>query len=85
MSTTTTTPEHQLLQDHVDARPVAADAATDRHAIVQLDPDHKIHLDRDNFNNSKTAEPHGGASRKLTNYFTFATQWFTQLLAWWLT
>ncbi|MFL6332471.1 MAG: phenylalanine 4-monooxygenase [Pyrinomonadaceae bacterium] len=42
MTTTTTTPEQQLLQDHVDARPVAAeaDAATDRHAIVQLDPNH---------------------------------------------
>jgi hypothetical protein len=52
---------------------------------VQLDPDHKIHLDRDNFDNSKTAEPHGRAASKLTNYFTFATQWFTQLLAWWLT
>src|SRR3954471_13867888 len=42
MNTTTTTPEQQLLQDHVDARPVAAeaDAAADRHAIVQLDPNH---------------------------------------------
>jgi phenylalanine-4-hydroxylase len=39
---TTTPPEHTLLQDHVDARPVAAetDAAADRHTIVQLDPDH---------------------------------------------
>ena len=41
MNTTTTRPEHTLLQDHVDARPVAAEAgAADRQAIVQLDPDH---------------------------------------------
>ena len=41
MNTTTLT-EHLLLQDHVDARPVAAepDAAADRNSIVRLDPDH---------------------------------------------
>ena len=40
---TTNTPEQTLLQDHVDARAVAAaeaGAAADRHTIVQLDPDH---------------------------------------------
>src|SRR5215207_1464494 len=39
---TTTTPKHPLLQDHVDARPVAAgsDATADRNSIVQLGPDH---------------------------------------------
>ena len=42
MMTTTTPPEHTLLQDHVDARPVAAatGATADRHTIVHLDPDH---------------------------------------------
>ena len=41
MTTTTTQPEHTLLQDHVDARPVAAETdAADRNTIVQLDPDH---------------------------------------------
>jgi len=40
--TTTTTPEHTLLQDHVDTRPVAAETgvAADRHSIVRLDPGH---------------------------------------------
>lgn len=39
---TTTLPEQTLLQDHVDARPVAAETepTADRHSIVQLDPDH---------------------------------------------
>jgi phenylalanine-4-hydroxylase len=41
-TTTERPPEHALLQDHVDARPVAAEAAApaDRNAIVQLDPNH---------------------------------------------
>ncbi len=40
--TTMTPPEQPLLQDHVDARPVAAEAeaAADRNSIVRLDPDH---------------------------------------------
>ena len=39
--TTTPPPELTLLQDHADARPVAAGTdAADRNSIVQLDPDH---------------------------------------------
>jgi hypothetical protein len=56
-----------------------------RIATVELDPDHKVLLDHDRFNNSKRAKPNSKAAWKLTNYFTFATQWLTQLLAWWLT
>lgn len=40
----------ELLQDHVDARPVVAGTpgpATDRNAIVQLDPDHPGFRDRE--------------------------------------
>jgi phenylalanine-4-hydroxylase len=42
MNTKTTTHEHALLQDHVDARPLAAqaEAVADRNSIVLLDPDH---------------------------------------------
>jgi phenylalanine-4-hydroxylase len=42
MNATITPPEHALLQDHADARAVAAetDAAADRNTIVRLDPDH---------------------------------------------
>jgi hypothetical protein len=50
---------------------------------AELDPDHKIHIDRDDFNNSYTAEVHGKAARKLTNYWLFMTQWLGQALAWW--
>jgi len=51
---------------------------------VEIDPDHKIHFDRNNFNNSSTAEANGKPARKLANYWTFASQLFAQLLAWWL-
>jgi hypothetical protein len=50
---------------------------------AELDPDHKIHIDHDDFNNSHTAEAHGKAARKLTNYWLFMTQWLGQALAWW--
>jgi hypothetical protein len=51
---------------------------------VEVDPDHKIYLDRNNFNNSRTAEPNGDPARKLSNYWTCISQVFAQFLAWWL-
>jgi hypothetical protein len=51
---------------------------------VEVDPDHKIYLDRNNFNNSRIAEPNGQPAGKLTNYWTCISQFFAQFLAWWL-
>jgi hypothetical protein len=51
---------------------------------VEVDPDHKINFDRNNFNNSQTAEPGAAPARKLTNYWTCISQFCAQLLAWWL-
>jgi len=51
---------------------------------VEVDPDHKIQFDRNNFNNSRTAEANGAPARKLTNYWTCIIQFFAQFLAWWL-
>ncbi len=50
---------------------------------AEIDPDHKVQIDGNNFNNSKTVEPDGQPARKLTNYWVFATQWIGQALAWW--
>jgi hypothetical protein len=50
---------------------------------AEIDPDHKILIDRDNFNNSRRAEANGKPARKLTNYWLFVTQWVGQALAWW--
>jgi len=50
---------------------------------VEIDPDHKIHIDRDNFNNSFVREPNSKPTQKLSNYWLFVTQWFSQAMAWW--
>ena len=45
--------------------------------------DHKILIDRNSFNNSRTAEPNGKPGHKITNYWLFISQWAGQALAWW--
>ena len=50
---------------------------------AEIDPDHKIFIDRDNFNNSFVVEPNPKATRKISNYWLFVTQWFSQAMAWW--
>jgi len=50
---------------------------------AELDPDHKIQIDRNDFNNSYTAEANSKPARKVSNYWMFATQWVSQALAWW--
>jgi len=52
-------------------------------ASAEIDPDHKIQIDRNDLNNSYTAEANGKPARKLSNYWQFATQWISQALAWW--
>ena len=50
---------------------------------AEIDPDHKIQIDRNDFNNSYAAEAHGKAARKLDSYWVFMTQWLGQALTWW--
>jgi hypothetical protein len=50
---------------------------------AEIDPDHKIQIDRNDFNNSYTAEANGKPARKVGNYWLFLTQWLGQALAWW--
>jgi hypothetical protein len=50
---------------------------------AEIDPDHKIQIDRNDFNNSYTAEANSKPARKVSNYWMFATQWVSQALAWW--
>ncbi len=50
---------------------------------AEIDPDDKIQIDRNDFNNSYTAEAHGKPARKVANYWLFAEQWLSQALAWW--
>jgi len=50
---------------------------------AEIDPDHKIQLDRNNFNNSHTMEANTKPARKVGNYWLFLTQWLSQFLTWW--
>ena len=52
-------------------------------ASVEIDPDHTIHLDRNNFNDSLVVEPNAKPTHKLSNYWLFVTQWVSQAMAWW--
>jgi hypothetical protein len=52
-------------------------------ASVEIDPDHTVHLDRNNFNNSFIVEPNPRPTYKLGNYWLFVTQWISQAIAWW--
>ena len=50
---------------------------------AEIDPDHKIYIDRNNFNNSFVLEPNSKPAQKVSNYWLFMTQWFGQAMAWW--
>jgi len=50
---------------------------------AEIDPDHKVLLDRNNFNNGKSTLP-GGATGKLANYWVALTQFFSQFISWWV-
>jgi hypothetical protein len=50
---------------------------------AEIDPDHKIQIDRNDFNNSYTDKVNAKPARKLENYWLFVTQCLGQVLAWW--
>jgi hypothetical protein len=50
---------------------------------AEIDPDHKILIDRNNFNNSYIVESNPKPTYKLSTYWLFLTQWVSQALAWW--
>ena len=49
---------------------------------AEIDPQHAVLLDRDEFNNSRTTQGSSKADKKLNNLFTFIDQWIGQILAW---
>ncbi|HWO32060.1 MAG TPA: M1 family aminopeptidase, partial [Candidatus Acidoferrum sp.] len=50
---------------------------------AEIDPDHTVQIDRNNFNNSYLAEPNGKATHKVANFWLFFTQVLSQALGWW--
>jgi hypothetical protein len=52
-------------------------------ASVEIDPNHTIQLDRDNFKTSRLVEPNPKPTKKISNYWLFVTQCISQAMAWW--
>ncbi len=50
---------------------------------AEIDPDHTVQIDRNNFNNSYRAEANGKPAHKLANYWLSITQLVSQALGWW--
>jgi hypothetical protein len=50
---------------------------------AEIDPDHTVQIDRNDFNNSYVVEANTKPTKKLSTYWLFATQWVSQALAWW--
>ena len=50
---------------------------------AEIDPDHSVQLDRNNFNNSFVVKENPRPANKLSNYWLFACQWIAQAMAWW--
>jgi len=50
---------------------------------AEIDPDHTVQIDRNDFNNSYTVEPHSKPAHKVANYWLFLTQLMSQALGWW--
>jgi len=50
---------------------------------VEIDPDHKVQIDRNDFNNSHVVEANSNPTHKLSTYWLFVTQWIGQAMAWW--
>jgi hypothetical protein len=50
---------------------------------AELDPDHTVQIDRNNFNNSYVVDENPKPTHKLSTYWLFVTQWIGQTIAWW--
>lgn len=50
---------------------------------AELDPDHTVQIDRNDFNNRFVVEGSGKPAHKLANYWLFVTQILSQALGWW--
>ena len=76
----------EKVREHWDGQSRWTRFSYDRKARVEsaeIDPDHRVQIDRNNFNNSYVVAPDLRPARKLSNYWLFLTQWFGQVLTWW--
>ena len=73
------------LREHWDGKDRWTRFSYDKKAKLvsaEIDPEHKVWLDVDFFNNSRLAHPDGSARRKLSNYWMTFWQVMAQVLGW---
>ena len=51
---------------------------------VEIDPDHKLQFNRDNFKSSYVVAANPAPARKLVHYWEFISQFLAQVATWWL-
>ncbi len=76
---------HETVNEHWDGRDRWIRYTYDKPAKVvsaEIDPEHKVWLDRNFFNNSMTEKDDTRATRKLNDLWIFGTECLSQLLAW---
>ncbi len=75
----------EKIREHWDGRDRWVRFTYDRKSKLvsaEVDPDYKVPLDRDLFNNSRRTEADGGAKNKLAGYWMVMVQFLAQMLAW---
>jgi Peptidase family M1 domain len=76
----------EKIREHWDGQSRWTKFVYDKKAKVEsaeVDPDHKILIDRNNFNNGRLTEGNGKPAVKVANYWVFITQCLAQFAAWW--
>jgi hypothetical protein len=76
----------EMIREHWDGKARWTKFAYEKKAKLvsaEIDPDHKVLIDRNHFNNSRTSEANSKPTRKVANYWVFLTQWMSQALGWW--
>ena len=74
----------EKLREHWDGRDRWVRFMHDKSARVEsaeIDPDHQVFLDANFLNNSQTVKADTTASKKISNYWLFVSQWIGQMLA----
>ncbi|MGB0036054.1 MAG: M1 family metallopeptidase [Candidatus Acidiferrales bacterium] len=76
----------QSVLEHWDGRDRWVRYTYDRPAQLvsaEIDPQHKVGLDRNYYNNSYIVDEDKSAIHKLANIWLFVSEWFAQMLSWW--
>ncbi len=77
--------DHSTATEHWDGQDRWMRYTYDRPAQVEsaeIDPQNRVLMDRDLFNNSYIADGDPRAAHKMRNIFMFASEWLSQLLGW---